>query len=393
MPRERKQRAGTMMPDSGKLLDLAEQETGSFLNLLEKAVLLESPTYGDKAASDACGRFFQQLFAGLGFRVRTFPQTECGDHFVAEYGEGDDALMLVGHYDTVFPMGSLAAMPWKVADGKAYGPGAADMKGGLVLAWHAVRLMQKLRIPLRRKIILCVNADEEAGSPTSRALMEEVARNSRYALILEPGMQDYRGVKVSRLGRAAYTVKAHGRSSHSGLAPKDGASAVTELAHQVGELAALNDYDRNVLVSPTYFAAGNRRMSMIPGEGELEVEARAATLEELARVATAIEGLQPKLAGMRLEITGGVNKQPLVFDAKNKALFATVNALAEGLGFSLTRHAVGSGSDGNYTFNAGTPTLDGLGVIGALLHNPGEHLFVDHVPYRMALLVRILAAL
>lgn len=381
------------MSDAKQILDFAEKETQNFLNILKTAVEIESPTYESKEAADKCSRYYQGLYRELGFSIKAYPQTDCGENFVAEYGQGDEAIMLVGHYDTVFPLGSLSTMPWKVEDGKAYGPGVYDMKGGLVQAYFAVKALKTFNVPLSKKIIICVNGDEEPGSYSSRALMEETARRCKYALVLEPGTGARGGVKTARFGRAVYKIFAHGCAAHSGNEPWKAISSIQELAHQAQVLFAMTDRDNGISVSPTFLNAGMDDTATIPGTGQLTVDVRSPTIDGLDKVMTSIEALKPKLDGMRLEIKGGMNKPVFEFNAKNKALFDVANSLAQELGFGLTAHTVGGGSDGNFTSYAGTPTLDGLGMEGNFLHNPKEYILIDAIPLRVALLARLIQTL
>jgi len=377
------------MSDAQRFIAFAEKEVDDFLVTLKIATELESPSYGDKAATDKCGKFFQKLYQDAGFTITVYPQMECGDHFVAEYGLGSETLMLVGHYDTVYPMGTLVDMPWKLVDGKAYGPGALDMKGGLVQIYYAMKILQAFSIPINKKILICVNSDEEPGSYSSRPLMEEIAKKSKYALVME-STRTKCGVKAARFGRAIYKITAHGKSSHSGGAPQAGISAILELAHQVGVLHAMNDFEKVLTVSPTFISAGVDDTATVPGNGKMTLDVRSSTIEALNAAMAAIENLQPKLEGMRLEIVGGMNKPVFEFHERNKALFAKADALATELGCPLIPQTVGGGSDGNFTSHVGTPTLDGLGVVGDFLHNPNEHVIVNDIPFRVALLARLI---
>lgn len=381
------------MRDPHTLLAAAKERMNGFLDLLRQAVELESPTYGDKQASDACCRFFQKLYEELGFTVKVIHQPDCGNQCIAEYGDGPESLFLVGHYDTVFPMGTLKTMPWRVEDGKAHGPGALDMKGGFIQCWQALAILRDLGIAPRKKLRVFFNSDEEAGSPSSHERIMAEARNSVYSLILEPGLKNLGDVKSSRSGRAVYKIIAHGRAAHSGIEPQNAASAILELAHIVPALDALNNPGLNTTVSPTFVTAGIDNTATIPGEGRLTVDIRSTTAEELTRVCTAIEGLQPAVPGVRLEILGGLEKAPLEHTEPNRALFLRANALARELGFELTGHAIGGGSDGNFTAMAGAVTMDGLGLTGEFSHNEKEYVLLDHIPFRVALLARLIQTL
>ena len=381
------------MSDAKRILEYAQKETVNYLTTLKGAVELESLTYGDKATVDKCGEYFQKLFKGIGFEITVLPQTGCGDHFIGEYGAGKEAVLIVGHYDTVFPIGTLKTMPWKIEDGKVYGPGALDMKGGIVLAYYAIKCLQELGIPINKKIKVFLNSDEEAGSITSSKPIMEEARKCNYVLVPEPGTAEPGHVKHSRFGRAVYRIYTHGKSSHSGGAPKAAISAITELAYLVQALNAMTNHDKGLTVSPTYITAGIDSTAMIPGEGCVTVDVRSATKEGMDRVTKVIESLKPTVEGMRLEITGGVEKPIFEFNAVNKPLFAKAQEAGKDFGLEVTGHISGGGSDANFTSSIGTPTLDGLGITGYLHHNPGEHAIIEHIPYRMALLSRLIQIL
>ena len=313
---------------------------------------------------------------------------------MAEKGSGDKTLLIIGHYDTVFPIGSTAAaMPWKVEGSKAFGPGIIDMKGGILQAGFAVSALEELGIGLNKKIKVVISGDEEPGSYTSWKLFESEAAKSDWAVVLEPGLAGLGDIKTARKGRAIYKLVAHGRASHSGNAPQAGINAVLELAEQVRKIAALNDYENGLSVSPTYMTAGMDDISSIPHKGHVTIDVRATKMDMLQKTDDAIRGLKPFLEGATLEVLGGIEKQPMEFTPASQDFFKHANSLAGELGFSLTGHTVGGTSDGNFAATTGIPILDGLGMTGEFMHNPGEYLNLDHLPYRIALLARIIQTL
>ncbi len=381
------------MEDGSKILEYLEKEKTNFLEILRQAVEMESPTYESKEASDRCGRFFQKLYESLGFRITVIPQTECGDHFIAEYGEGTETIFLVGHYDTVFSLGTLETMPWRTDGEKAYGPGALDMKGGLVGIYYAVKALQDLGIAINKKIKIFVSGDEEPGSKTSHDRIMAEAIGCKCALVMEPGKKGWGDVKTARLGKGVYKIVAHGKSSHSGNSPQDGVSAAIELGHQILEVNKLNDFERGITVTPVYIAAGIDDMCMVPDKGWFTIDVRVKKMEYLNEIEEALHSLTPYLEGSRIEILGGVEKPPLEFNDENRALFEKADALAKELGFQLVQNTVGGGSDGNFTSSTGTPTLDGMGMSGEFLHNPKEYINIGAIPYRVALLARLIETL
>ncbi len=368
------------------------KEKDNFVALLKEAVELESPTYGDKALTDRCGVFFQNLYKRLGFQITVLPQTECGDHFIAELGEGDKTVLIGGHYDTAFDLGVGPTMPWKVENGKAFGPAAMDMKGGLIMAYYAVKALQDLDIPINKKIRMLISSDEEMGSKTTKDLYLEEGRRSDYAIVLEPGKSRIGDIKTSRAGRAIVKVFVHGRASHSGNAPRDAISAIMEMQYQLRAVDKMNDYENGVTVAPIYITSGIDDSATVPGEGYFTMDVRTPTMEAMDRVMAQINALEPFLAGCKLEVQSVV-KPPLEFNEQNKAMFERADKLADELGFRLNENYVGGGSDGNYIGSTGVPTMDGMGMTGEFLHNPKEYVFIDHIPYRTALLARLLQTL
>ncbi len=381
------------MSTATDLLHIAETQRDDFLRLLQRVVELESPTYGAKAASDRCCRFLMDFYAGLGFTASAIPQTQCGDHLLAEYGEGDTTLLLIGHYDTVYPVGTLQSMPWKVEGAKAFGPGVLDMKGGLLQAGFAVKALQTLGIAVDKKIRLLVSGDEEAGSKTSADLFRQEAAKSDWVIVLEPGLKGAGDVKTARKGRSVYKLVARGKSWHSGSNPEAGVSAIRELAAQIPVLHAMNDPKAGVTVVPTFMTSGIDDTPLVPDKGHVTLDVRAPDMQSLMRVDAAVRGLTPALAGAGLEILGGVEKPPLEFSDGCRRLFDRANDLAEELGVSLAGHTIGGGSDGNFAASTGVPTLDGMGMTGDLLHSPGEYINLDHMPFRTALLARLMQTL
>jgi glutamate carboxypeptidase len=304
-------------------------------------------------------------------------------HLRWRLGDGPPRVLLLGHHDTVWPLGSLASHPFTVNDGVLRGPGCFDMKAGLVLALHAAA---QLTDP--SGVTILVTGDEEVGSPTSRSLIEEAAAGCAAALVLEASA-DGGALKTERKGTSIYRVRALGRAAHAGLEPERGVNATIELAHQVLAAASLADAGRGTTVTPTVISAG-RTVNTVPDEGAFDVDVRMWDGAEQDRVDAAMRALRPVLAGARLQVTGGPNRSPLAA-AASMALFARACDLASLLGLPpLASAAVGGASDGNFTAGVGTPTLDGLGAVGGGAHADDEHVLVAELPGRAALLVALL---
>ncbi len=295
-------------------------------------------------------------------------------------------VLLVGHIDTVWPLGTLARLPFRVDGDVATGPGCFDMKGGVVQAFHALSTLDDLD-----GVEVLLTTDEELGSQTSRHLVEEGARRARAALVCEPAA-DGGALKRGRKGTGMYTLAVRGRRAHAGLEPEKGANALIEAAHLILALAPFNRPELGTTVTPTVAAAGTVT-NVVPADAQVEVDVRVARPEEAERVDADIRSLQTTVAGCRLEVLGGPNRPPLP-EASGAGLWDRVQALAPGLGLSpLSWVSVGGGSDGNFTAAAGCPTLDGLGPLGGGAHAESEHVLVSAMPGRAALLAELVASL
>ncbi|HEU5474736.1 MAG TPA: M20 family metallopeptidase [Actinophytocola sp.] len=297
-------------------------------------------------------------------------------HLRWRLGATPSRVLLLGHHDTVWPLGSLADHPCTVEGGVLRGPGCFDMKAGLVMAFHAAAGLDG--------VTLLVTGDEELGSPSSRGLIEEEARTVGAALVLEASAAGG-ALKTERKGTSMYEVRVIGRAAHAGLEPERGVNATIELAHQVLAVDALADRQAGTTVTATAASAGTTG-NTVPAAGFLAVDVRARTVAEQDRVDRAIRALRPVLPGARVEVTGNPNRPPLE-PAASAALFERVRRIAARLGLpEPTRAAVGGASDGNFTAGVGTPTLDGLGAVGGGAHAPDEHVLIDDLPGRTALL-------
>jgi glutamate carboxypeptidase len=304
-------------------------------------------------------------------------------HLCWRLGSGPARVLVLGHHDTVWPIGSLATHPCTVEDGVLRGPGSFDMKTGLVMAFHALAGIDG--------VTLLVTGDEELGSPSSRGLIEEKASGCEAALVLEASA-DGGALKTERKGVSLYDVRAVGRAVHAGLEPEAGVNATVELAHQVITVAALGRPEVGTTVTPTASRAGTTT-NTVPAAGSFSVDVRVRTIEEQDRVDAAMRALRPVLPGAVLEVTGGPNRPPLEASA-SAALFDRVSTLALRLGLTAPMSAaVGGASDGNFTAGVGTPTLDGLGAVGGGAHADDEHVLVDVLPGRTALLAALVADL
>lgn len=370
-----------------EILGFCESQQGWLLELIEALVTLESPTT-DKIAVDRCGQEIDRRLRALGGRVQRLPQPDAGDHLRAEFGAGVPQVLILGHVDTVWPVGQLGRMPLVRRDGRLYGPGVFDMKAGIGLAVLAVRaLLETSRLPSCRLAMLWTT-DEETGSRSSRALVEEEARRSRAVLVLEPSLPGG-AVKTSRKGCGEFELVVRGVAAHAGIDPRKGASAIHELARQIVALEDLQDPARGVSVN-VGLVSGGTRVNVVAEEARARIDVRVPTREGARRVEQALRALQPRMPGTALAITGGIERPPLERTAGVVRLYEDARAVAAELGFALGEGSTGGGSDGNFTAALGVPTLDGLGAVGDGAHAVHEHVEIAELARRAALLAGLI---
>jgi glutamate carboxypeptidase len=377
--------------DAQALLAYFQARQDEMLGVVEQLVIQETPS-SDKARLDAFAAFLAQRLHNAGATVEILPNAERGDHVRARFGpeNGAKPALILCHYDTVWAVGSLATHLYRIEDGKAYGPGIFDMQSSLMLAEYAARAVRDLRIALPRPVTILITSDEEVGSLTSRTLIEEEALRSAYALVMESPLPG--GViKTSRKGVGRFQVQITGRAAHAGVEPERGISAIQELAHQILALHALTDMSKGTTVNVGVVHGGTVENVVAPNATAL-IDTRAWTQEEADRISNAILGLRPVTPGATLVATGGWNRPPLERTATAE-LFAKTQAIGRKLGLALEEGSTGGGSDGNFTGALGVPTLDGLGVPGHGAHADHEHIEVDQIAGRAALLVAMLAEL
>ncbi|WP_400162463.1 M20 family metallopeptidase [Brevibacillus sp. TJ4] len=374
------------MPDLYRYLQ--EQKENILLDL-ERVVKAESPTH-DKASVDQCGAVFQSLFQKhLGLSAEVIPHAEVGNPLRFTYGEGSEQILVIGHMDTVWDIGRIG---WRVEGGKAYGPGVLDMKGGIVQALWAVKACHDLGVSLGKKVVFLCTTDEELGSKKSRALIEEEARKSAVVLVPEPAAAKSGAVKTSRKGTGGFTVSITGKASHAGNHHEDGISAVQEMAHQILFLHSLTDYAKGTTLN-VGVAQGGTRSNVVADHATLSIDLRVTSKEEGERITQAIMERKPHHPGITLNVTGGLNRPPMVRTAQTEQLFRLAAECAQELGFALQEEPAGGGSDGNFTSALGIPTLDGLGAVGEGPHAEYEHIQIDQLPVRAALFAKMLTRL
>lgn len=348
------------------------------LVLLRELVEIESPTYtpGVRRVAERIGAELEQLGAGVTLLE--------GDHLLAEFPGDGAPLLLSGHADTVWPVGTLERMPFRVEGDRAYGPGVYDMKACLVVMVEAIRKAGDDRRALR----VFLTADEEMGSPTARPLLEDAARGAAAAFVVEPPGPSG-NLKTSRKGLGRFIVRVKGRSAHAGTHRTDGVSAIHELAHQIHALHALNDDARGISVNVGVVSGGTSE-NVVPAEAEARVDVRVTRMADRERLERALGELRPVDSQATLELGGGWTRPPLERSAGAGALFAQARDYGRDLGLDLDEESSGGGSDGNLIGATGVPVLDGLGAEGAGAHAPDEHALLPSIPVRAELLTRLL---
>jgi glutamate carboxypeptidase len=372
----------TADPVTARLTELRAR-TPVLLEQLEALVGQESPSLDLAATAAAAGLADDLVLSLLGSRCERFE--DAGRVHLVWSGGSDARVVLVTHVDTVWPLGTYARWPFAVEGDRATGPGAFDMKAGLLQGLHALSLLPDLT-----GVRVIVTTDEEVGSPTSRALIEKTAAGASAALVLEPSAAG--ALKSARKGVSMYELVVTGRAAHAGLEPEKGVNAGLELAHQLLALETLADPEVGTTVTPTLLTAGTTTNS-VPAAATCAIDVRAPDPQEQARVDTALRAARPTLAGAHLELRGGPNRPPLPLSA-SADLLARARRLNDDLGLPpLQDVAVGGGSDGNFTAGIGVPTLDGLGAVGDGAHAEGEHVVVSAMAERSALVAALVEEL
>jgi glutamate carboxypeptidase len=360
------------------------------LEFIEALVAIESPS-DDPAAVNICGAELAKRLEAIGGRVTRVPSSTAGDHLRASFGDGSRQILLLGHFDTVWPVGQLARMPIKREGGRLHGPGVFDMKAGIGLAALATRAVIEHDGLDGCQAVMVWTTDEEIGSGTSRALIEAEAARSEAVLVFEPSLPGG-GLKTSRKGVGQFELIARGVSAHAGLDPGKGVSAVRELARQITAIDDLQDAAHGVTVTVGIIHGGTRA-NVVPDEARATIDARANTRADAERVAAALKAARPYLAGAKVEITGGFGRPPLERTAGVARLFETARSVAAGIGVTLAEGNAGGGSDGNFTAALGVPTLDGFGAVGDGAHALHEHVEIDALVPRAAIIAGVLHSL
>lgn len=373
------------------LLAGARRKQAALLDLMQRLVRAESPS-DSKAAVDACGALAAAHATALGGRVKLHRQREFGNLVEARFGprtksSGAEPVLILGHIDTVWPLGTLKAMPCRVSDGRLWGPGTLDMKAGVAMAFTAIELLSEASL-LRREIVLLLNSDEEIGSPVSRPITERIASECGAVYVLEPAQG--LAYKTARKGTGNWRVEVKGVAAHAGVDFEKGASAILELARVVEKVSGWTDLQRGLTVSVGTVGGGSKT-NVIPAEAWCEVDVRIARKADGPRIEGKFARLKTADARCALTVTGGINRPPMERTSGTVRLFKKARALAAELRLALDEAATGGASDGNFTSALGVPTLDGMGAVGEGAHARHESIYLEHLAPRTALLAGMLA--
>ncbi len=374
------------------LLAGARRKERSLLDFTRKLVLAESPTES-KSAVDACVALAAAHFKQLGGRIKLHRQRAHGNVLEVRFGPrksaraDDRPILLLGHLDTVWPLGTLQSMPCRARGGRLWGPGTLDMKAGVAMASTAIELLMEARL-LRREIIVLLNSDEEIGSPVSRPITENLARQCSSVNVLEPAQG--LAYKTARKGVGDWHVLVKGVAAHAGVDFEKGANALLELAHVIATVSGWTDLKRGFTVS-VGVAAGGTKSNVVPAHAQADIDVRIPRLADGPSIARKFAALRPADPRCTLIVTGGINRPPMERSRGTVRLFRQAYGLARELGFELSEASTGGGSDGNFTAALGIPTLDGMGAVGEGAHARHESVLIEHLAPRTALLAGMLA--
>jgi len=366
----------------------------AIVSTIRELVEIESPS-DNKAAVDRIAEVIAEKFARLGGEIRFHRAQKFGNHLQVNFaGKSAKPVLLLGHYDTVYPLGTLARMPCRVVGNTLTGPGVLDMKSGIGLMLHAIAALQQWSADdsqgiLARPVTVLLVSDEEVGSDSSRAITEAIAKRAAAVLVLEPAYGLHGAVKTARKGVGDYLVKVTGKASHAGLDFEKGVNAILELARQIEKISGFTDLKKGLTVN-VGIVSGGSRTNVVPAEASAQVDVRIARLKDAAGIDKKMLGIRPFNRKCGIEVAGGINRPPMERSAGVAGLYEQAKAIARDLGWKLGEAAVGGGSDGNFTAGLGIPTLDGLGGVGDGAHASHEHILISELPRRTALLAGLI---
>jgi glutamate carboxypeptidase len=371
-------------------LEYFERRREQIVQTIRQLVEIESPS-DNKTAVDRLSALLAAKFTALGGQAKFRKSTQYGDHLQVDFAGRNAAkpVLLLGHSDTVYPLGTLATMPYRVADGRIWGPGVLDMKSGIALMLAAIDALRSVRRELPRPVTVLLVSDEEVGSVCSRPITEGLAKQSAGVLVLEPSFGPKGAVKTARKGIGAYTLKVTGKAAHSGLDFEQGQSAILEMARQITRISGWVNLERGLTLN-VGLVEGGTRVNVIPAQATARLDVRVARQQDAAAIDRRLRSLKPFNRKCKLEIEGGMNRPPMERTPGVRTLYRKAVGIAKQFGWSLGEASVGGGSDGNFTARLGIPTLDGLGGVGEGAHATHESILISELPRRAALLAGLI---
>jgi glutamate carboxypeptidase len=371
-----------------------EQRQEQMVKTIRELVEIESPS-DNKPAVDRISAFLAIKFKQLGGHATIHSSNDFGDSLQIDFPgpahirSTGRAVLLLGHYDTVYPLGTLANMPCKIENNRLRGPGVLDMKSGIALMLHAIEALQSWHGELPRPVTVFLVSDEEVGSRSSRKITEALAKKSAGVLVLEPAAGLRGAVKTARKGVGEYLLRVKGIAAHAGLDPGKGHSAIVELARQIAVIAKINNLRQGLSVNAGVIAGGTRT-NVVAAEASAAIDVRIKSAKQASGIDRKLRSLKPFDKHCKLEITGGINRLPMERTAGVAALYKKSQEIARQVGWKLDEAAVGGGSDGNFTAGMGIPTLDGLGGVGEGAHAVHEYIVISELPRRALLLAEMI---
>lgn len=367
------------------------EQQARMVETIRELVEIESPS-DNKQAVDRIAAILAAKFRALGGRTQFHRSNHYGDSLQIDFrgptgsqSASHHPVLLLGHYDTVYPLGTLADMPCQIENGRLRGPGVLDMKSGIALMLHAIEALQTWHGELPRPVTVFLVSDEEVGSYSSRKITEALAKMSAGVLVLEPAAGLRGAVKTARKGVGEYTLRVKGVAAHAGLDPGKGHSAILELARQIPVLTKLNHLRQGLSVNPGVIQGGTRT-NVIAAEASVGIDVRIKSAQQASGIDRKLRSLKPFDRRCKLEMTGGINRLPMERTHGVAALYRKARKIAGEVGWKLDEAAVGGGSDGNFTAGLGIPTLDGMGGVGEGAHAVHEFITISELPRRALLL-------
>lgn len=394
MPTKKRVDAATKIDQSEPLkrLRFFEQRRSQIVATIRELVEIESPS-DDKKACDRMAKFIAAKFEALGGRTTFHRSADNGDSLQIDFAGPSSSkarpVLLLGHYDTVYPLGTLANMPCKIERDRMLGPAVLDMKSGIVLMLYSIEALQAWHGELLRSVTVFLVSDEEIGSHSSRKVTESLARKSAGVLVLEPAAGLGGAVKTARKGVGEYTLNVKGVAAHAGLDPEKGHSAIVELARQIAVIARMNNLRQGISVNAGVIHGGTRT-NVVAAEASVAFDVRIRSANQAAIIDRKLRSLKPFDKRCKLEIVGGINRLPMERTAGVATLYKKARTIAAEIGWKLDEASVGGGSDGNFTAALGIPTLDGLGGVGEGAHAIHEYIVTSELPRRALLLAEMI---